>query len=200
MASPITWVPVSVEGYWQFTFTDILVDGKSLGLCKKYGESQCQGVVDTGSSLFMGPQQDLAPDLSALKFPKDTKQDCSESQVFPKLSFVIANKSFEMSPDDYMDRSVDSKAKGGQSCWALMMSIGDTGRGPIWVMGMPFLRAFYTSFDVVQKRIGFAIAKHAKQTLKVEAGSTDEKLTALSPNPPNSGKKSGKAAPAKEKS
>lgn len=181
MTTPLTWVPVSVEGYWQFQFSDILVDGKPLNICKKYGDRQCQGVVDTGSSLFMGPQQDLVPLLSALKFPKDTQQNCSESQVFPKLSFVIANKTFEMQPDDYMDRSTDGHAAGMQTCWAHMMPVGDTGRGAIFVMGMPFLRAFYTAFDVQKKRIGFAVAQHGSRTLKEQEGSTDDQLIALRP-------------------
>jgi len=181
MATPLTWVPVSVEGYWQFQFSDFLVDGKPTGLCKKYGKRQCQGVVDTGSSLFMGPDADLVPLLKALKFPKDTQQNCSESDVFPKLSFVIAGKTFEMSPDDYMDRSKDGHAAGMQTCWAHMMPVGDTGRGPIFVMGMPFLRAFYTAFDVKQKKIGFAVAKHAKRILSEVAGSTNELLVALRP-------------------
>jgi len=182
MESPLTWVPVSVEGYWQFQFTDILVDGKSLNLCKKYGKRLCQGVVDTGSSLFMGPEQDVVPLLTALKFPHDTKQNCSDKQVFPKLSFAIGGKTFDMSPDDYMDRSsADGLAAGTKECWAHMMPIGDTGRGPIFVMGMPFLRAFYTAFDVKQKRIGFAVAKHGKGALKAKADSTIVPLKAFAP-------------------
>merc|ERR1719502_745190 len=181
MESPLTWVPVSVEGYWQFQFSDILVDGKSLDLCKKYGSRQCQGVLDTGSSLFMGPDTDLVPMLKALKFPKDTQQNCSEKDTFPKLSFVIANRTFEMSADDYMDRNPDGHPAGMQTCWAHMMPMGDTGRGPIFVMGMPFLRAFYTAFDVKQKRIGFAVARHGKGALKDRAGSTDDQLIALRP-------------------
>merc|ERR1719316_1947451 len=30
MASPLTWVPVYEEGYWQFQFSDILVGGKPM--------------------------------------------------------------------------------------------------------------------------------------------------------------------------
>jgi len=182
MASPLTWVPVSVEGYWQFQFSDISVGGKSLGLCKKYGKRQCQGVVDTGSSLMMGPDKDLVPLLKALGFPKDTQQNCSESQVFPELSFVIGGKTFTMQPDDYMDRSTDGHTDAGmQNCWAHMMPVGDTGRGPIFVMGMPFLRAFYTAFDVKQKKLGFAIAKHEKRILKERDGLADDLLVALRP-------------------
>jgi hypothetical protein len=181
MQSPMTWVPVSVEGYWQFQFTDMLVDGKPLNLCKKYGKRQCQGVVDTGSSLFMGPDSDLVPLLQALKFPHDTKQNCSKTQVFPKLAFMIGNKTFEMDADDYMDRSTEGAPAGMQSCWAHMMPIGDTGRGPIFVMGMPFLRAFYTAFDVKKKMIGFAVARREKREVKPQAGSTIDKLVGFAP-------------------
>jgi hypothetical protein len=176
MQGPMTWVPVSVEGYWQFTFSDILVDGKPLGLCKKYGKRECQGVVDTGSSLFMGPDPDLVPLLKALQFPGSTKQNCSKTKVFPKMSFVIAGKNFEMQADDYMDRTEEGAPPGMQTAWAHMMSIGDTGRGPIFVLGMPFLRAFYTAFDVKQKRIGFAVANHDKKQLTSKPGSTIDNL------------------------
>jgi len=181
MKGPMTWVPVSVEGYWQFTFSDFVVDGKPLGLCKKYGARQCQGVVDTGSSLFMGPVPDLRPLLQALTFGSSPHQNCSKTKVFPKLGFQIAGKTFEMEADDYMDRSEKDAPPGMENAWAHMMSIGDTGRGPIFVMGMPFLRAFYTAFDVKQKKIGFAVANHDKKVLKEQPGSTIDMLAAYAP-------------------
>ena len=42
-----------------------------------------------------------------------------------------------MEPDDYMDREL---SEGAEYCWAHLMPIGDTGRGPVLVLGMPFLR------------------------------------------------------------
>lgn len=159
MAEPLTWVPVSVEGYWQFQFTDFTVDGKPMNLCKQYGKRQCQGVLDTGSSLMMGPQDDLVPLLQALRFSNDTRRDCAEGEHFPKLGFVIANKTFEMAPEDYMDRS-RSGQQGVDACWAHLMPVRDTGRGPIFVLGMPFMRVFYTAYDVKEKKIGIALAKH----------------------------------------
>jgi len=182
MASPLTWVPVSTEGYWQFQFTDFLIDGKPTGLCKKYGARQCQAVLDTGSSLMMGPHEDLEVILKALHFPKDTQQNCSSKQTFPKLGFVIANKSFEMEADDYMDRTqLEGNAPGVESCWAHMMPIGDTGRGPIFVLGMPFMRAFYTAYDVKQKRIGVAKANHKRVRLTRTQGEVVEHLVSLRP-------------------
>jgi len=161
MASPMTWMSVSEEGYWQFQFTDFLVDGKPMKLCEKYGKRQCQAVLDTGSSLMMGPTEDLNPILKALSFGSDPQMNCTEKQTFPKLGFKIANKTFEMEPEDYMDRSSYSQQNTtAQACWAHLMPIGDTGRGPIFVLGMPFMRTFYTAYNVRDKKIGIALANH----------------------------------------
>lgn len=183
MASPLTWLPVSEEGYWQFQFTDFLVDGKPTGLCSKYGKRQCQAVLDTGSSLMMGPQGDLDQLLKLLHFDANsTTQNFTEGFKFPKLGFQIAGKTFEMEPDDYMDRSRDeSTPKGMELCWAHLMPIGDTGRGPIVVLGMPFLRAFYTAYDMKSKKIGIAKAKHERLQGSNPGGAANEPLVAVRP-------------------
>lgn len=186
MAEPLTWVPVYEEGYWQFQFNDILVDGKPMSICKKYGERQCQGVLDTGSSLMMGPKGELVHLLKALGFLNDTQMNCTVEQKFPKLSFVIANKTFDMDPDDYMDRSQNGHKNGTESCWAHLMPVGDTGRGAIFVLGMPFMRVFYTAYDVKQKRIGFAKANHETKGVAINVKSAaNEPLVALRPGGEN---------------
>merc|ERR1719343_1242109 len=183
MASPLTWVPVSTEGYWQFQFTDFLIDGKPTGLCKKYGSRECQAVLDTGSSLMMGPSEDLEPLFKALSFPHDTQINCTQNQTFPRLGFLIGNTTFEMEPDDYMDRShLGGAPQGVDQCWAHMMPVRDTGRGPIFVLGMPFLRAFYTAYDVEAKRIGIARANHrGRSAEKKNSGAAQEPLVSLRP-------------------
>merc|ERR1719215_2025384 len=107
MDSALKWVNVSEQGYWQFQFGDILVDGKPTGLCKKYGARQCQAVLDTGSSLMMGPQEDLDPLMALLNFGNDSQQNCSTKAKFPRLGFSIDGETFDMSPDDYMEFSVN---------------------------------------------------------------------------------------------
>lgn len=158
MASKLHWVNVSKEGYWQFQFDDITIDGKKTGTCEKYGVSKCQGVLDTGSSLMMGPKHDLDALLSRLNFQEGTQRSCLETTKFPKLGFLIAGQLFEMDADDYIDRSLVGKKAG--ECWAHLMPVGDTGRGAIFVLGMPFLRAFYTVYDMKAKQVGIAKAKH----------------------------------------
>merc|ERR1719265_1581122 len=131
---------------------------------------------------MMGPKGDLVHLLMALGFVNDTQINCTDDQRFPKLGFVIANKTFEMDPDDYMDRSQNGHKQGMESCWAHLMPVGDTGRGPIFVLGMPFMRVFYTAYDVKQKRIGFAKAKHEEKGVATAMKSAaNEPLVALRP-------------------
>jgi len=179
MASAFTWVNVSEEGYWQFQFADFTIDGKPSGICDRYGGRKCQGVLDTGSSLMMGPRVDLDRLLTLLRFGNSTSLNCTAKHSFPKLGFMIGNTTFEMDADDYMDRSHDEGFEAGvDNCWAHLMPIGDTGRGPIMVLGMPFLRAFYTAYDVKAKQIGFAVSKHGKAEGEVK-GAAEERLMAL---------------------
>jgi len=179
MASALRWVDVSEEGYWQFQFTDLTVGGKSTGLCSKYGTRKCQGVLDTGSSLMMGPPDAMDSLIGFLGFGNGTEMNCSDQTRFEKLGFQIGGETFEMEPEDYMDRTHrHSSPEGVDSCWAHMMPVGNTGRGPIFVLGMPFLRAFYTVYDAHSKRIGIARAKHSKSSTEEAA---DVPLVALRP-------------------
>jgi len=181
MASSLHWVNVSQEGYWQFQFDDIIVDGKPTGLCSKHGERGCQGVLDTGSSLLMGPKKDLDAILELLTFQGGTQMPCATSAHFPKLGFQIGSHTFEMEADEYMDRSDPEHSDGLGNCWAHLMPVGDTGRGAIFVLGMPFLRAFYTVYDVEAKRIGIAKAKH--QSKQAVGDDSDVRLRLVSLRP-----------------
>uniref|UniRef100_A0A453PYZ6 Peptidase A1 domain-containing protein n=1 Tax=Aegilops tauschii subsp. strangulata TaxID=200361 RepID=A0A453PYZ6_AEGTS len=45
------YVPVTKKGYWQFDMGDVLIGGKSTGLCT----SRCAAIADSGTSLLVGP-------------------------------------------------------------------------------------------------------------------------------------------------
>merc|ERR1719159_1411520 len=87
-----------------------------------------------------------------------------------------------MDPSDYMDRSRDEYTpKGMDLCWAHFMPIGDTGRGAIFVLGMPFLRTFYTAYDVKEKKIGIALAKQGSVPPDPKLSAADTPLVAVRP-------------------
>merc|ERR1719486_270576 len=85
-----------------------------------------------------------------------------------------------MAPEDYMDRSRSGR-QGVDACWAHLMPVRNTGRGPIFVLGMPFMRVFYTAYDVKEKRIGIALAKHAPSSGSGPSAAAYEPLVSVRP-------------------
>lgn len=179
LAEPLHWVPLSEPGYWQFKLTDITLNGTSQGFCDaKVG---CQAVVDTGSSLLMAPQ----PVVDSLeKTLKSEVKHCNDLSKLPTLGFKVGNKTMTLDPEDYMD-------VGPKTCLFSLMSVPDTGKGPLIVLGMPFIRKYYTTFDFAdgKPRLGFGIARHgnsvpaAAADSQMEAGALDVPLTAQRKRP-----------------
>lgn len=52
---PLTYFPVIEKHYWSLQASNILVDGKDVGLCK----GGCKVVADTGTTLLTAPSEDL---------------------------------------------------------------------------------------------------------------------------------------------
>jgi len=145
MQKPLQWVALSSPDYWQIHLDDVVLDGISQNLC----EGGCDAVVDTGSSLLMGPQ-DMVEQLE--KKLSDATTDCRDLSKLPKLGFMIGGNSLELTPEDYMDIS-DS------NCLFAMTAVDAPGTGATIVLGMPFLRRHYTVFDLSSDgnpRLGFA--------------------------------------------
>uniref|UniRef100_A0A7S1AIM3 Peptidase A1 domain-containing protein n=1 Tax=Noctiluca scintillans TaxID=2966 RepID=A0A7S1AIM3_NOCSC len=154
VASPFVWVNLTVPGYWQIKLSDLTIGGKALDLgCSC--EGCCQAVVDSGSSVIMGP----AFLIKMLKEKMNLSEICT-NKTFPSLGFKVAghdgrDEMLELTADEYMDREW---SEGVEYCLPHLMPVGETGRGPIVVLGMPVLRKFYTVFDGKAKRVGFALA------------------------------------------
>jgi len=146
---PPHWVPLSDPDYWQFAIQDIVLGNISMKLCN----GSCQAVVDTGSSLLMGPQ--VIGDVLTSKI-RAYLSDCSRVSLaaLPTLGFKVGEVLFEIQPEDYMD--VDT-----ETCLFAWTTVKDIGKGQVLVLGMPFLRRYYTVFDFNPSgaRLGFARAQ-----------------------------------------
>jgi hypothetical protein len=147
-----TWIPMIShhEPYWTLKLDDILVGGKSMGFCP----GGCKIVVDTGSSFFSGPSQQVAQILGKTR----VQRDCSNKLSLPSISFVLNGRTFEMNADDYV---LVHEALG--TCVTTFSGLDvEPPRGPLWVLGDVFIRKFYTTFDIRGMRVGFAQANHQK--------------------------------------
>lgn len=147
------WVTLSSSAYWQFAIDDIVVGNVSVKACN----NSCQAVVDTGSSLLMGPQT-VGDAIKVLLHAHAT--DCSNKSLaaLPTIGFRVNGSLLELQPEDYMDSSSDTCL----FAWTTAMEQPEfQGSLPTVVLGMPFLRRYYTIFDFQTSgaRLGFARAR-----------------------------------------
>ncbi|XP_024022915.1 aspartic proteinase isoform X2 [Morus notabilis] len=79
---------------------------------------------------------------------------CDNMGSLPDISFTIGNKTFSLSPEQYILRI----AEGGTTfCISGFVSLDvPSPQGPLWVLGDLFLGAYHTVFDFGNLRVGFA--------------------------------------------
>jgi len=143
----MAWIPLSSESYWEIRMTDISVAGTRMNLCPPDG---CKVAVDTGTSLITGPSEGLDKLLG--KFNLDAT--CDELARFPNVTFHIMGHDFTLSAEQY---TISYDTSNGEHCVMGFMPLDvPPPRGPIWVLGDVFMRAFYSVFDRGQNRVGFA--------------------------------------------
>jgi len=153
LASDLTWVPVEGStGYWEIAIEDITIDGAPKNICEG-----CHAAVDTGMSRLTAPSrmmEELEPFVGQVK-------DCGDFHSLPTLGFRIKGQTFSLAPHEYAEMRKKNRC---------VLSLGALDvpppRGPIVVLGIPFLQKFYTVFDPVGKRIGFGLARHESEAHK----------------------------------
>lgn len=154
LQSNIVWLPlINVEnGMWEAKLSDIAV-GKAqgtakLGLC---GESGCKAAFDSGTGVISGPTSEITAILSALGI----RDDCSNYETLPELGFVFGERVMYIEQTEYVKKNNDG-------CFHQLMAIDvPPPRGPMVLLGDPFLRRYYTIYDRDSLRVGVAFAKHS---------------------------------------
>ena len=137
--------------YWLISASDIKVGGTSIGACNWL--IGCEMVVDTGTSILAGPVSSVNKLIAPIG---NVSADCSNVHTLPTLEFTFAGKTFELGPEFYVIRAQDN-ATAPIEC---QLGIQGVNAGvPIWILGDPFLRKYYTVWDKTQNRVGFALAK-----------------------------------------
>jgi hypothetical protein len=112
------------------------------------GDGTIQAVLDTGSSLMMAPNALTQRILLALNVKENCTSQAPES--FPPITLTLpTGNNLTLTSADYMDTVVEQD---GVFCWPHLMPFPDTAKGPVLVLGMPFLRAYYTAFDAGGQR------------------------------------------------
>jgi len=148
-----TYVPVAKAAallpYWLVSASDIKVGGNSIKACNWL--TGCYMVVDTGTSVLAGPVSSVNKLIQPIG---NVSADCSNVDQLPTISITLNGKDFELGPEFYVLRGTDEN--GAVQC---QLGIEGVNAGvPIWILGDPFLRKYYTVWDEEQNRVGFATA------------------------------------------
>ncbi|XP_077485039.1 lysosomal aspartic protease-like [Amblyomma americanum] len=151
----ILYVPVSKKGYWQLT-----VGSVKLGT-DQFCPTGCEAIVDTGSSVITGPAEEVNRInrlLGAAPFSLELSQvDCSRVSKLPDLTFTVGGKPLTVRPQDYIVKLRQSY----KTCCVVFIKPNDfdSGHGPVWNLGDPFIGRYFTVFDRGNDRLGFAEAR-----------------------------------------
>jgi len=146
---PLTYTNVTEAKYWTFKLDFIEVHGKNSRRC----ESGCKAIMDTGTSLIVGPVMDVLYLNKAIGAEhNDTYDlyivDCATIPQLPIIVFSIANKEFYVKPQTYVIVYQDF-------CFSGFMDMRGLDH---WIIGDVFLRENYVEFDWARKRLGIAPA------------------------------------------
>ncbi|CAG9325692.1 unnamed protein product [Blepharisma stoltei] len=148
----------------QFTYINLIQDRghweipcESVAIGKyKLTKKAASAIVDTGTSLIIGP----ASDVSKLEFYFSLYYDCfatlswfickcKPTSPYPDLNFSLKGKKYKVTPNEYL---LDIEYEG--YCALLVMGAYID----FWLLGDVFIRNYYVNFDMDQKRIGLATA------------------------------------------
>lgn len=159
-------VPVVGDTYWSSRLTDVTLVGaggqSTIVGCG--GKKACSAVIDTGTSLLVMPSAAYDVFASTLDQLVAELDGCSDLSTLPVLNFKIGSQELVLPPEGYVGQ-VDGeleeelrramphawKAQQGtkKDCGLLAMTVDEeSDEGPVWIMGLPLFRQYYTTFEL----------------------------------------------------
>lgn len=143
----LNWVDLQKATYWQ-----VSLDGVKMG---DYSVSETNGIIDSGTSLLVGPKSEVAKLASAVGATQSPLGqytiDCAKVDDLPDVVFTIAGV-------EYSIPGADTVIQSSGLCLFAFMGMDLPASGPKWILGDVFMRKYYTVFDQGNKKIGFAAA------------------------------------------
>lgn len=151
----ISWHPVIHDSYWMIPLNKIFLDDKDSEICN----NNCAAILDSGTSLITGPENDLVALTQKLG-----DADCTHYRDMPDMKFMFSdNDSFSLTPDEYVvtlhgeDVEFYDHSNNIDDCAGTFMPFNILFEGKkVWIMGDVFMSKYVVIFDRGNNRIGIA--------------------------------------------
>ncbi len=91
----LRWVPLTSENYYVIQVNGVKVGSTDLNQCVL----GCSAIVDSGTSLLVGPSQYVDQVISTIG---TVNQDCSNWQSLPNVEFTINGQQYAITPVEYV--------------------------------------------------------------------------------------------------
>jgi hypothetical protein len=162
----IYFADVISKNYWEIKIEKIFYGPFELQSCQKV---ECSAIIDTGTSMIAAP----APIIKELESYSNVNEDCSNLKSLLNLRFQINGAIFNLDPKYYVMKVSDELLNPDKiptsdelKCMNAYMTLNALSNREKYtiLLGTPFLKKYYTVFDRERKKVGFAVANHAKKT------------------------------------
>ncbi|KAI0820705.1 acid protease [Trametes gibbosa] len=146
---PITYVPVTNEGYWQVMMDGVSVNGTTI-------TQNVPAVVDTGTTLVLGRKSDVAAFYAAVPGAQEATSEIGDGYYTipcanpPAANFTFSGRAFTMSGESLRGAPLASDV--GRCAGNVVGSDSQS----FWILGDRFLSNVYSVFDMSAARVGFA--------------------------------------------
>ncbi|XP_073326468.1 pepsin A-like [Pagrus major] len=141
----ITWIPLSSATYWQISMDSVTINGQTVAC-----SGGCQAIIDTGTSLIVGPTNDINNmnswvGASTNQYGEATV-NCQNIQSMPDVTFTLNGHAFTVPASAYVS----------QSYYGCSTGFGQGGSQQLWILGDVFIREYYAVFNAQSQYIGLA--------------------------------------------
>lgn len=121
---------------------------------------QCQARLSTGKSDLYGPHEDVQRIYHLLNTSPQSNGlqliDCRRINNLPVLTLNIDGIPYAMLPSNYIRKTIDGLIFKTETCYVAIMPSREPELQRSWLLGTNFLGAYYSTFDVTYRQVGFA--------------------------------------------